>query len=754
MLLLLFIFDLLSNLKLCNTACLNINTGGSRDRRPNPAEITLVEYNVEWLYQNGCTDFDTTFHKAVGGIPPWGLPFEEATLAVSDRGGHLTVDADNGHQKLVGTHIVEAIRIDIGDTRTPQATSSFNDVNTILAAVQNNDKELTIKFNDDTRLTFNQAHTNGNSDVSAFRANYLNGQIKYLSGPLPATYAQGLIDHQQNIAARLDQINADIFVLIEVCDCATLEATLALMTTNRANYRPYMLDNQPDRLKVGILTKLDPVKINHYMTTAAKMSLIPHVNRGMQLSFKPDNWGDKTLHLMATHLTAGTDAFTARTDQANALKAEWQNKGDYVIITGDFNSFSTHEAITLEREMRFHDEVVQTLTDFNVDPTKLKYYVARSSNAVMTLTKTPGGTISVNADSGDFGAATHRIIRVQTRNAAGATVTTNSDQYNVLNPILTAVQADFQHVRIFFNAIHTPLTFRTHAQNFNVTEFIDDYTNHNRFRYKTRGTWYEWALANLNNHCTITTDTDAQSTRIGKYLVQVRRAGVTTAVATHAEAVAALRAIPRTGAVTQFWLKWENKLTDFYPVITGGGHRLRDVALSPKGPAANPSSIINEVYTMNRGLPAFPRNGRKDVYDYIFVSDKILNNAVLDGAFTYLHNCGAQGGLFSDHDPIKLTITRPTDLSWPAKRSHYGNYLSANLKDQQETKYLFDSAFEYHGHANYMYFSIFLFGFLFVIGLICTGFIGMIFGVMCSCFIRTKGVFYGNRIAVNDYDSV
>eukprot|EP01084_Bolivina_argentea_P289927 497933_1 len=682
------------------SACDTVHgTVATRDRRANADEIKLVEYNVEWLWMDQCASWNE-FHNVVPGL--WGMPYEEAVLDVSENGGRLRVTADTGHQKLVGKNVKNAKRKDNGDSVTESATTSYANVHAILNAVQNNDKELEIEFDNDVKMVFNAVHTHGQSDITTFRANYhaVAKKIKYLTGPLPTTYVPAVQTHMQNIANRLDEINADIFVLIEVCDCATLEATRQAMPNHAARYRSYLLDSQVNRMKVGILSKIDPTVTGG---TNADLSLIPGLDRGMQLNFEPADWY-ATIHLMATHLTAGPDAFTARTTQADALKTEWQkyNSGKYVILTGDFNSFDTHIR-TSTQDISYSTGIQDiVLPAYDSDTTKLKYFISRPGATVtIGLTKNVSGTIDSNADAGDKGTAGKRVVRVIRRPNVGSAVTTNSDQYSVLNPVLTAVQANDKELKIFFED-YKIITYKpNHGSFFSPAQFLVDYAA-DTLKYTAHGIWLEYTLANRNSHCEIVADTDplvVGSGMVGKYLTKVHSAfAADVPITTFASAEIALRAIKTDGSATAFTLTWTKDITDFYPVITTGANKLTDVAPA-KGPVVNGDPTLNTVYTMNRNGASFPRNGRTAVYDYFFVGPMIYGNAIGGrGALSYLHKTTAQLGKHSDHDPVQLKLTKPDDGTWStAKLTHYGNNLGygynkyqykSNHKHQYQRQYV------------------------------------------------------------------
>ena len=112
-------------------------------------------------------------------------------------------------------------------------------------------------------------------------------------------------------------MDADIFVLEEICDCDTLEKVRQLLK-KKDKYRAYSAKNPNlSDLQLGIITKIDPIstKIND---RKAKFSLIPDNKiRGFVTEF---NIGAQSLILYAVHLTAKLHISHRRDQAAEKIK--------------------------------------------------------------------------------------------------------------------------------------------------------------------------------------------------------------------------------------------------------------------------------------------------------------------------------------------------------------------------------------------------------------------------------------------------
>eukprot|EP01084_Bolivina_argentea_P114106 203232_1 len=119
------------------------------------------------------------------------------------------------------------------------------------------------------------------------------------------TIKRYMTTHIQRIAGYLDDMNADIYVLEEACDCDTLEKVRDKMS-NKLQYRSYLQPNTKGGMQTGIITRIDPTpKVNGQ----AKIELVGVPNdlqndRVFQATFDIGDQG-KQLVIFGTHLTAG-----------------------------------------------------------------------------------------------------------------------------------------------------------------------------------------------------------------------------------------------------------------------------------------------------------------------------------------------------------------------------------------------------------------------------------------------------------------
>eukprot|EP01084_Bolivina_argentea_P026868 49955_1 len=160
--------------------------------------------------------------------------------------------------------------------------------------------------------------------------------------------------HIANTAKYLDDMNADIYVIEEACDCATLERVrLRLPYPKNQKYRTYLINNgkavdatgEDHSMQIGIITKIDPVRVNSGVNDAAKIELVHELTnkRVFQAEFDIGDQGKK-LFLFGAHLIAGdrpSSLNARRTDATkvmNAAHALATGANNYVVITGDMNA--------------------------------------------------------------------------------------------------------------------------------------------------------------------------------------------------------------------------------------------------------------------------------------------------------------------------------------------------------------------------------------------------------------------------------
>eukprot|EP01084_Bolivina_argentea_P093346 167894_1 len=140
--------------------------------------------------------------------------------------------------------------------------------------------------------------------------------------------------HINSIGRYIQSQNADIVMVQEVCDCASLEAINAAVDVANGGgdfgYRPWIPDNQGDGLVIGMLTRVDANQIQAYRTPERGLrARIPLFGRQIQF--------------YGVHFTAGNDAQSRRPrdNQARELYAHYQQFLPDVVVMGDFNGEKT-----------------------------------------------------------------------------------------------------------------------------------------------------------------------------------------------------------------------------------------------------------------------------------------------------------------------------------------------------------------------------------------------------------------------------
>eukprot|EP01084_Bolivina_argentea_P040737 75218_1 len=145
--------------------------------------------------------------------------------------------------------------------------------------------------------------------------------------------------HLNNIRDYLIDIEADIYVIEEVCDCKTLNKIVGFIETEKSalqgKYKAYCDESARGETKqqIGIITALDPdPKSDGTADIQYESSFHGFVSK--------HTIGRKKLQLFGVHFTAGEtqeSAMKSRGRQAASLKAALSST-DYVIVTGDMNT--------------------------------------------------------------------------------------------------------------------------------------------------------------------------------------------------------------------------------------------------------------------------------------------------------------------------------------------------------------------------------------------------------------------------------
>eukprot|EP01084_Bolivina_argentea_P277493 473752_1 len=135
--------------------------------------------------------------------------------------------------------------------------------------------------------------------------------------------------HFTDVARYIVQVDADIVIVQEVCDCDSLEYLNAKINTQNGgdfHYKPWIPNNQGNQMKVGYLTRLDP-------TASAAYNI---GEKGFEAQFSL--WGT-TIYLYGVHFTAGggNGGTRSRDNDAIALETVYRGHLPNVIVAGDFN---------------------------------------------------------------------------------------------------------------------------------------------------------------------------------------------------------------------------------------------------------------------------------------------------------------------------------------------------------------------------------------------------------------------------------
>eukprot|EP01084_Bolivina_argentea_P100232 180012_1 len=175
--------------------------------------------------------------------------------------------------------------------------------------------------------------------------------------PVQWKIIQGYMDaHMAKIATYLDDVKADIFVIEEACDCATLDAVRQMMK-NKEEYRAYLIENEKGSgMQTGIITRIDPTpKVNN----KAKIELVDSMKRDrvFKATFDIGDRGKKLI-LFGAHLTAteSESAIKAREKQADNLNeaadnAAQESDDNYVVVTGDLNTKKEYHYYEMHKDV-------------------------------------------------------------------------------------------------------------------------------------------------------------------------------------------------------------------------------------------------------------------------------------------------------------------------------------------------------------------------------------------------------------------
>eukprot|EP01084_Bolivina_argentea_P100074 179766_1 len=174
------------------------------------------------------------------------------------------------------------------------------------------------------------AFTNGCTAWAEFPDANQYGQVNHVRAWATANGNAMLDQHITDIGTYIQQENADIVLIMEVCDCGSLTAiNAAVDAANGATfgYLPWIPPHQGAGMKVGALTRIDPPDVVG--------NILPYLNgfRGLQMIVPI--WGQNFyIYGVHFHAQAGT---RARDTDARELQAAYHAHLPYVIVGGDFN---------------------------------------------------------------------------------------------------------------------------------------------------------------------------------------------------------------------------------------------------------------------------------------------------------------------------------------------------------------------------------------------------------------------------------
>eukprot|EP01084_Bolivina_argentea_P040738 75220_1 len=182
--------------------------------------------------------------------------------------------------------------------------------------------------------------------------------------------------HMNNIAEYLNILQADIFILEEVCDCDTLEKVRSKLPADlRVKYKSFLVENDKQPQQVGILTKIDPARqsqvvLHDIFSYRAYMDVLyenPGGDKKIEIAGRPKGFrtvfeigkNNKKIILYGVHLCASC-AWNLRERGADYLNTLISNDltsspNNYVILTGDFNIdennlHSIQKSLTLSKD--------------------------------------------------------------------------------------------------------------------------------------------------------------------------------------------------------------------------------------------------------------------------------------------------------------------------------------------------------------------------------------------------------------------
>eukprot|EP01084_Bolivina_argentea_P277495 473756_1 len=171
--------------------------------------------------------------------------------------------------------------------------------------------------------------------------------------------------HFIDVSSYIYEVNADIVIIQEVCDCGSLEFLIEKINIQNGGddfgYKPWIPTNQGNQMKVGYLTRLDPAVSAAYIVG----------ERGFEAQFSL--WGT-TVYLYGVHFTAGggNGGKRSRDNDAKALEAVYRGHLPNVIVAGDFNGGIT-EHYRRQIDFAINNDIAATLSAWHFGGTTISF---------------------------------------------------------------------------------------------------------------------------------------------------------------------------------------------------------------------------------------------------------------------------------------------------------------------------------------------------------------------------------------------
>eukprot|EP01084_Bolivina_argentea_P138172 243319_1 len=514
------------------------------------------------------------------------------------------------------------------------------------------------------------------------------------ANPGSGVYEPALIQHYTNIAGYLDQMitdeGVDMFVLIEVCDCGTLEQVITEMAhPKKGHYLPYIIDQQA-HMKIGIISRLDPVKgsSDYDRTPVYKTVDNALVPRAMETKFPL--WG-KNLYLYGAHFKASTKVTSQRQRhmQANAIIEEYKKKDvdgtDVIIVTGDFNSEFDLVYDPYEKDHQFSKEAIDP---FKVANNILEYTGRDDVQCELTI-QFNVDKYKVQADScGNYN--DWYAFALMRRNSSN--VVTNYAQATGHANIKAGLDAV---------ANDDPFTRLTMKNLGNTKQKVFNNANYTDWPSKVKYTGKKQChltLAKKNNELVVVGGTcERVSETIYAKVGAVKQGPAFVPATDYNDAVGKIRALLPTRG---FHIKFTRETKPPYALFTAPSAGLVSVT-PPLGTMDDMNPNVNTHYTHLRCRePLAVRNRNKAfdmVIDYFFVSPLIKSKT--NPVVKYKHTVGKQCGKYSDHEPVIMTLTKPDPDDWSA-HIDYNNIYDEYTENINSLPHDYQNK---HQHANEYY---------------------------------------------------